>query len=126
MNRLYSLWSPWQLRVILGAAMALGLISAATWWARRERGREGPGAVAARLDLNRATAAELEALPGMTPRQAAAIVQYRRTSGPFVRIEDLNAVPGVGADAIRHWAPNLHVGPEAGSMHGTQEEHSES
>ena len=104
-------WGPWQLRVILVAAMAVGLFSA-VWLARREQGRAGAGAIPARLDLNRATAAELEALPGMTPRQAAQIVHHRRSKGAFTRLEDLAAVSGVGAEEIELWAPYVRAGPE--------------
>lgn len=52
----------------------------------------GPGGV----DLNRATAAELEALPGVGPVLAARIVAWREEHGPFTAVEDLLDVPGIG------------------------------
>lgn len=56
-------------------------------------GGPGPGGP---VDLNRATEAELRALPGIGPRLAAAIVRWREREGPFRRPEDLLRVPGVG------------------------------
>ncbi len=48
------------------------------------------------LDLNRATAAELETLPGVGPATAAAIVDHRERFGPFATVDDLDAVSGIG------------------------------
>ena len=48
------------------------------------------------LDVNRATADELEALPGIGPATAAAIVAYRTEHGPFGAVDDLEEVPGIG------------------------------
>lgn len=58
----------------------------------RAVGSRGEG----RLELNRATEAELRALPGIGPRLAAAIVRWREREGPFRRPEDLLRVPGIG------------------------------
>lgn len=48
------------------------------------------------IDLNRATAAELDRLPGVGPATAAAIVDDRARHGPFATIDDLERVPGIG------------------------------
>jgi competence ComEA-like helix-hairpin-helix protein len=55
---------------------------------------------AAPLNLNSATAAELDALPGIGPAKAAAILQYRERHGPFAAVEDLARVPGFGVAAV--------------------------
>jgi competence protein ComEA len=64
-----------------------------------------PGTVAVGpLDLNRATAAELDALPGVGPATAAAIVAHREANGPFPSVDDLEQVRGIGPaklDGIR-------------------------
>jgi competence protein ComEA len=52
--------------------------------------------VGRRLDLNRATAAELTALPGVGKELAQALVRYREASGGFGSWEEVDAVPGVG------------------------------
>lgn len=56
------------------------------------------------VDLNEATSSDLEALPGIGPATAAAIVEYRTQTGPFGSVEELLDVPGIGPaklDAIR-------------------------
>jgi len=59
-------------------------------------GTSGSGQPATPIDLNRAAAEELDALPGVGPATAAAIVAYRERSGPFASIDDLLKVPGIG------------------------------
>lgn len=48
------------------------------------------------VDVNRATAAQLETLPGVGPATAAAIVTERDRNGPFVSLAELDRVPGIG------------------------------
>ncbi len=48
------------------------------------------------IDLNTASAAELEDLPGVGPATAAAIVAYRTEHGPFSAVDELEEVPGIG------------------------------
>lgn len=48
------------------------------------------------IDINHATAAELEALPGIGPKLADQIVKDRAVTGPFRTPEDLQRVKGIG------------------------------
>lgn len=48
------------------------------------------------VDLNTATAAELQTLPGIGPALAARIVAHRSANGPIHSAEDLEKVPGIG------------------------------
>lgn len=48
------------------------------------------------IDLNRASADQLERLPGVGPATAAAIVDDRARNGPFATVDDLDRVPGIG------------------------------
>ncbi len=48
------------------------------------------------VDVNRATADELDELPGVGPATALAIVTERERNGPFVDVDDLDRVPGIG------------------------------
>lgn len=48
------------------------------------------------IDLNRASAEELDILPGIGPSTAAAIVTHRDRNGPFVSVQGLLDVPGIG------------------------------
>jgi competence protein ComEA len=48
------------------------------------------------LNLNIASAADLEELPGIGATIAGRIVEYRQTNGPFTSIDDLRNVAGIG------------------------------
>lgn len=50
----------------------------------------------AKLDVNRATEQELEALPGIGPVLAERIVEYRQSRGAFRDVEQLRNVKGIG------------------------------
>ena len=53
-------------------------------------------AEAQRLNINRATAAELETLPGIGPELAGRIIAYREQYGDFLSVDELTAVHGIG------------------------------
>jgi competence protein ComEA len=53
------------------------------------------------INLNTATAAELETLPGVGPVLAARIIQDRTTSGNFKTVDDLDRVSGVGEHILQ-------------------------
>lgn len=48
------------------------------------------------LNINTASARELEALPGIGPAKAEAIVAFRTQRGPFAKKEDIKKVSGIG------------------------------
>ena len=52
------------------------------------------------VNLNTASASELDDLPGIGPARAAAILQEREARGPFISVEALSRVPGLGPAAI--------------------------
>jgi competence protein ComEA len=56
----------------------------------------GSGGATAVVDLNAATAEQLDALPGVGPATANAIVEYRTKRGRFNRVDELLDVPGIG------------------------------
>lgn len=59
---------------------------------------------AERINLNTATIAQLQTLPGIGHKSAAAIVDYRNSHGLFASVDALKNVKGIGKkrlDAIR-------------------------
>lgn len=59
-------------------------------------GAAAPGEGGAPVNVNTATADELDALPGVGPSTAAAIIEHRERVGPFVVVDDLLQVSGIG------------------------------
>lgn len=63
-------------------------------------GGSGSGGSSELIRLNSATAADLEALPGVGPVLAERIVAHREAGGAFERVEDLLEVPGIGESKL--------------------------
>ena len=63
------------------------------------------------LNLNTATEAQLEALPGIGASTAARIVEYRKKNGPFKKAEDLMNVKGIGEKSFLKLKALITVGP---------------
>lgn len=61
------------------------------------------------LDVNRATAEQLESLPGLGPALSARIVQYRRANGLFERVEQLTEVSGIGEATLQELRGHIRV-----------------
>lgn len=66
------------------------------------------GAFAA-VNLNTATVEQLEALNGIGPAKAQAIVDYRKKNGNFKTVDDLNNVPGIGDKTLAKLKPEITV-----------------
>ena len=62
-----------------------------------------------RIDLNTATAAELEVLPGIGPALAARIVEHRRVNGRFTSVDQLDDVKGIGPRTLEKLRPLVKV-----------------
>jgi competence protein ComEA len=69
-----------------------------------------PAKAAPLVNLNTATAEQLESLPGIGARTAERIVEYRQKNGPFKKVEDLMNVRGVGEKSFLRLKPLISVG----------------
>ncbi len=61
------------------------------------------------VNVNLATAEQLELLPGIGPARAEAIIVYRKKHGPFQKVEDLVEVSGIGDKALERIKPHCVV-----------------
>jgi competence protein ComEA len=70
---------------------------------------------ATRVDLNRASAEELATLPGIGAAKAAAIVEFRTSSGAFASLDELEAVRGIGPALVAKLRPHVTLGSQGGA-----------
>jgi|YNPNPStandDraft_1061719.scaffolds.fasta_scaffold19495_2 competence protein ComEA len=64
-----------------------------------------------KININTATAAQLELLPRVGPAIARRILEYRQKNGFFGKPEDLMAVPGIGEKTFAQMQPYVTVAP---------------
>lgn len=62
------------------------------------------------VDLNRADRTELMQVPGVGPERADAILAHRTASGPFGKVDDLDAVHGIGVKTLEKVRPFVTAG----------------
>jgi len=63
------------------------------------------------VDVNSASAEELEKLPGIGPKTAQAVVEDRERNGPFRSVDDLGRVKGIGPKKLEALRPLVTAGP---------------
>lgn len=64
-----------------------------------------------KININSASASELEELPGIGEVMAGKIIDYRTAHGAFQKIEDLQLVSGLGKNVYDKIAPLITIGP---------------
>jgi competence protein ComEA len=74
-------------------------------------GAASAGDPGVKIDINTATAAELEALPGVGDVTAARIITYREKNGPFRSVDDLIHVQGISDRTIDGFRDLVTAGP---------------
>ena len=90
----------------LGLCLSLlGPVSSVGAQAAEEVAQE-PAAPVGQVNLNTASAEELQRLPGVGASRAAAIVEYR-DQHPFRRVEELMRIRGIGRKTFRRLRPML-------------------
>ncbi|MFH1817285.1 MAG: helix-hairpin-helix domain-containing protein [Pseudomonadota bacterium] len=66
----------------------------------------------AAVNINTATQSELEAVKGLGPAKAKAIITYREAHGSFKSLDELDHVKGFGSASVEKLKGELSVGPE--------------
>ena len=66
------------------------------------------------IDLNTADSAALESLPGVGPRTAELIIEYRTDTGGFKKVEELMNVRGIGEATFLRIRELVRVSPSEG------------
>jgi competence protein ComEA len=67
------------------------------------------------VNINTATAAELQQLPGIGPARAAQIIRLRRKNGSFRKVEELRALPRLSERQFQQLKKYATVGEQAAS-----------
>lgn len=93
-------------KINFAAALCLLLVASVSFTTRAQHKKQPP---AAPIDLNAATAQELQELPDVGPKMAKAIVDFRERSGPFRRIEDLLAIKGITKQRLEKIRPYVKI-----------------
>jgi len=114
------------MRRILFAFVILVAMAAAgpsTAWAQapKSAGAAKARATAANpVNLNSASAAQLQTLPGVGASTAQRIVEHRQKNGGFKKIEELMNVKGIGEKSFLKLKPLITVGADKGERTGAQ------
>jgi competence protein ComEA len=94
---------------LLGLFVAVNLLAVAPAAAQGAQPAKAVDARPVVVNLNAATATELEVLPGVGAKTALRIVEYRQKNGPFKKIEELMNVQGIGEKTFLKLKPQLSV-----------------
>jgi len=97
------------LRVLLAAGLFAALLLS-TLSPVLAQNQVQPKATPAKINLNTASAAELQNLPRIGPKVAQRIVDYRTQNGPFKKVEDLMKVRGIGEKVLEQIKDRITVG----------------
>lgn len=109
------------LLVMVGRFLAGGLPSGEPWRVEVQRNdtpglsvsdEEGPPPSlleGENIDLNTASQADLERLPGIGPSRAQDIIKERQENGPFRTVDELTRVKGIGKSILEELRPYARV-----------------
>jgi competence protein ComEA len=75
----------------------------------QEKPAEAKASAAQVVNINTAPAEQLERLPGVGPKTAARIIEYRQKNGGFKKVEELMNVRGIGEKAFLKMKAQLTV-----------------
>ena len=94
---------------ILGIAVSAAAASAQNNATTPKAGATATATATAPVNLNTATAEQLATIPGVGPKMAERIIDYRQKNGGFKKVEDLMNVSGVGEKSFLKMKPLITV-----------------
>jgi competence protein ComEA len=111
-----------RLTLAIGILMAALVASppAAFAQAAKQSAAKARATAASPVNLNTATVAQLQTLPGVGASAAQRIVDYRQKNGPFKKIEELMNVKGVGEKSFLKLKPLITVSGDKADRAGGQ------
>jgi comEA protein len=102
-------------RILMAAIAAMALTTAMVGAQGKTAAPKAVAIAAAPVNLNTATVEQLATIPGIGPRMAERIIDYRQKSGGFKKVEDLMNVTGIGEKNFLKMRPLVTVTPAAGA-----------
>lgn len=101
------------MRALLFTCGLIAMLAAPAYAQKTPAAKAAPAATAsAPINLNTATQAQLESLPGIGAKAAQRILEYRQKNGSFKKIEDLMNVKGIGEKNFLKLKPYITVGAQ--------------
>jgi competence protein ComEA len=94
---------------ILGIAVSAAAASAQNKATTPKAAATATATATAPVNLNTATAEQLATVPGVGPKMAERIIDYRQKNGGFKKVEDLMNVSGVGEKSFLKMKPLITV-----------------
>ena len=109
------------LAIVTMFVLVIGMLATAPAGAQEQRANGSPAteSTVAKVDLNTATATELESLPGIGPRTSELIIEYRAKNKGFKKIEELMSVRGIGEKSFLKLRSLITVTPVKASKRKT-------
>jgi competence protein ComEA len=101
-----------RLSFVLGVLMVLALAVPAAQAQEKTDKPKPASSSSSPINLNTATVAQLETLPGIGARTAQLIVEHRQKSGGFKKIEELMNIKGIGEKSFLKLKPMVVVAPQ--------------
>ena len=111
---------PWYIQTFNICDSVLAVLLAAPMISAGQASAPAKAAPATVININTATADQLDALPGIGAKLAARIVDYRQKNGGFKKVEDLMNVQGIGEKNFLKLKPLITLGQpkaEKGTQH---------